>query len=57
MWVFTLDMVKKSKKTGKERQEWSFAAIYEGWTRRVNGARGAEKMPSPRPCEAGKVVD
>ena len=43
MWVFTLDMVKKSKITGKERQECGFAAIYEGWTRRVNVARGAEK--------------
>ena len=56
MWVFTLDMVKKVK-TGKERQEWGFAAIYEGWTRRVNVARGAEKMHGPRPCEARRVVD
>ena len=57
MWVFTLDMVKKSKITGKERQEYGFAAIYEGWTRRVNVARGAEKMHGPRPYEARRVVD
>ena len=56
MWVLTLDMVKKAK-TVKERQECGFAAIYEGWTRRVNGARGSGKMHGPRPCEARRVVD